>query len=151
MTYERARRDFNATLLLNLGVAGRLRSLEVSRVVTLHLVQGPGLVTCQHQVDVLQQASVTRRAARRKGKSEKRFRGFFFARPELQRYVQDEAVAVQPQRVARVVAHGFAEQGDADGSCAHRRSGMATFVGLDDVGGETADSRQDERIRGNLR
>jgi transketolase N-terminal domain/subunit len=34
---------------------------------------------CQHQVDVLQQASVTRRAARRKGKSEKRFRGFFFA------------------------------------------------------------------------
>lgn len=69
----------------------------------------------------------------------------------MRRYVQDEAVAVQPQRVARVVAHGFAEQGDADGSCAHRRSGMATFVGLDDVGGETADSRQDERIRGNLR
>lgn len=150
MTYERARRDFDAALLLNLGVAGRLRGAEISRVVTLHFVQGPGLIACQHQIDVLQQASVTRRAARRKGKSAQRFSAIF-ARPEMQPYVQDEAVAVQPQRVARVVAHRFAEQGDADGRCAHGRSGMTAFVGLDDIGGETADSRQNERIRGHLR
>ena len=108
VTYERARRDFDAALLLNLGVAGRLRSLEVSRVVTLHLVQGPGLVACQHQIDVLQQASVTRRAGRGKGKSAK-YPSADSLKTEMQRHIQDEAVAVQPQRVARVVAHGFAE------------------------------------------
>lgn len=63
---------------------------------------------------------------------------------------QDKAVTIQPKRVARVEAHGFAEERDADRGRAHGCSRMASFIRLNDVGGEAADSREDERVRGDL-